>query len=168
MSLTLASFAAAIRHILQTRNDPSGREEVAALLREALQDTAFVATLFAEQAPERKVVYEDAQLGFCILAHQYSGAGDSPPHDHGPSWAIYGQAEGETFMTDWAPSGAASPGTSALVHKLRTYSLSPGVAHLYNEGAIHSPSRTGPTRLVRIEGTDLAKVARGRYTPAPE
>ena len=168
MTHTLASFAAAIRHILQTRNDPSGREEVAALLREALQDSTFLATLFGGDAPERKVVYEDPQLGFCILAHQYSGAGESAPHDHGPSWAIYGQAEGETVMTDWAPSGAASPGTPAPVKRLRTYPLSPGMAHLYNEGAIHSPSRAGPTKLVRIEGTDLAKVARGRYTPAPE
>ena len=23
------------------------------------------------------------------------------PHDHGSSWAVYGQAEGETEMTDW-------------------------------------------------------------------
>jgi len=168
MSLTLASFAQSIHDVLVAQDNPSGREKVAALLHEALQDTAFVATLFAEQALERKVVYEDAQLGFCILAHQYSGAGESPPHDHGPSWAIYGQAEGETVMTDWALLGTALPGTPALVHKLRTYSLSPGVAHLYNEGAIHSPSRAGPTKLVRIEGTDLAKVARGRYTPAPE
>lgn len=168
MTHTLASFAAAIRHILLTQDNPSGREKVAALLHEALQDTTFVATLFSERTPERKVVYEDAQLGFCILAHQYSGPGESAPHDHGPSWAIYGQAEGETVMTDWAPSGTASPGTPAPVKRLRSYPLSPGMAHLYNEGAIHSPSRAGPTKLVRIEGTDLAKVARGRYTPLPE
>jgi len=168
MSLTLAAFAQSIHPILLAQDNPAGREKVAELLRAALQDTAFIASLFGEQPAERQVVYEDPQLGFCILAHQYSGAGESPPHDHGPSWAIYGQAEGETVMTDWALLGTAVPGAPALVHKLRTYPLSPGVAHLYNEGAIHSPRRTGPTRLVRIEGTDLAKVARGRYTPAPE
>ena len=172
MTHTLASFAAAIRHILQTQNDASSREKAALLLREALQDHAFLATLFGEDTPERRVVYEDPQLGFCILVHQYSGAGDSPPHDHGPSWAIYGQAEGETVMTDWdidgTPAGTQPPGTPAFVRKLRAYPLSPGLAHVYNEGAIHSPHRTGPTKLVRIEGTDLARVKRGKYTPTAE
>ena len=47
------------------------------------------------------MLYEDPELGFTILAHGYVGAKGSKPHDHGPSWAIYGQAAGETIMTDW-------------------------------------------------------------------
>lgn len=172
MSFTLASFAQAIHQVLQAHNNPAGREQAAQLLRDALQDTAFIATLFEGDATERRVLYEDPALGFCILAHQYIGAGESPPHDHGPSWAIYGQAEGETVMTDWeidlALAGKQAPGTPAVVKKLRSYPLSPGLAHVYNEGAIHSPGRTGPTRLVRIEGTDLARIKRGKYTPAPQ
>jgi hypothetical protein len=45
----------------------------------------------------------------------------------------------------------------------RTYRLTPGVAHVYNEGDLHSPTREGPTSLVRIEGTDMSKVKRFRY-----
>lgn len=165
MSLTLASFAQSIHQVLRDQDNPAGREQVAALLRDALQDRPFIATLFDADAPERKVVYQDQELGFCILAHQYRGAGESPPHDHGPSWAIYGQAEGETVMTDWAPVGEAAPGQPRPAKPLRTYTLSPGIAHLYNEGAVHSPRRAGPTRLVRIEGTNLALVKRGRYAP---
>jgi hypothetical protein len=172
MSLTLASFAQSIRQALQARNNPAGREQAAQLLRDALGDTAFIAALFEGEASERKVLYQDPALGFCILAHQYSGAGDSRPHDHGPSWAIYGQAEGETVMTDWeidnALAGKQASGAPARVKKLRSYLLSPGLTHVYNEGAIHSPSRAGPTRLVRIEGTDLARVKRGKYTPAAQ
>ena len=163
MSHTLDAFAARVREILQKEDNPAGREKVAALLRDVLQDRAFVETLFDERSPERKVLYEDPQLGFCILAHRYTDAKNSPPHDHGPSWAIYGQADGETVMTDWALVGAPPPGQPGKVKKLREYTLIPGLAHVYNEGDLHAPSRAGPTRLIRIEGTNMERVARGRY-----
>jgi hypothetical protein len=37
---------------------------------------------------------------FCILGHVHKDAPGrlSPPRDHGPSWAIYGQAKGETTI----------------------------------------------------------------------
>jgi predicted metal-dependent enzyme (double-stranded beta helix superfamily) len=163
MSLTLHSFASSVREILQQQDNPAGRDQVAALLRDALADRAFVESLFDAGSPERKVLYEDAQLGFCILAHSYRDAKDSPPHDHGPSWAIYGQADGETVMTDWTPVDYASVEAPRKVKQLREYKLTPGIAHVYNEGDIHAPSRAGPTRLVRIEGTNMEKVPRGRY-----
>jgi predicted metal-dependent enzyme (double-stranded beta helix superfamily) len=166
MDHTLTTFAAHVRAILAKDNTPAGREQVAALLREALQDRAFVDSLFDQHSPERKVVYQDPQLGFCILAHRYTGAKSGPPHDHGPSWAIYGQADGETVMSDWQPVGDAAPGLPRQVQKLREYTLVPGDAHVYNEGDVHAPSRAGPTRLVRIEGVNLEGVARGRYAPA--
>jgi hypothetical protein len=71
------------------------------------------------------VVYEDPQLGFCILAHRYTDARNGPPHDHGPSWAIYGQADGETVMSDWAVVEPARDGGRAKVKKLRDYTLTP-------------------------------------------
>jgi predicted metal-dependent enzyme (double-stranded beta helix superfamily) len=160
MPLTLESFAAGIRRVLQEDAGPAGREQVAALLRDALHDRTFVESLFKADAPERRIVHEDPQLGFCILAHRYTDARQGPPHDHGPSWAIYGQADGETVMSDWAQ---VEPGK---VKKLREYTLTPGLAQVYNEGDIHAPSRSGPNRLVRIEGTNLERVRRGRYEPA--
>jgi hypothetical protein len=165
MPHTLHSFAAQVREVLEGDDTPSGREKVAALLRQALKDSAFVDSLFDDASPERKVVYEDAQLGFCILAHRYTGAKSSAPHDHGPSWAIYGQADGETVMTDWVLVAPAASGQPGKVKKLRDYKLTPGVAHVYNEGDLHSPSRAGPTRLVRIEGVNLEHVQRGKYEP---
>lgn len=167
MSLTLAAFAAGVRATLQEDDGPAGRERVAALLRDALQDRPFVESLFDDATPERQVVYEDPQLGFCILAHRYTDARDGGPHDHGPSWAIYGQADGATIMSDWAPVGTVSARGRAQVRKLREYTLTPGVAHLYNEGDIHAPSRAGPSRLVRIEGVNLERVRRGTYEPVP-
>jgi len=163
---TLPAFAAQVRDILKDDNTPAGRDKVAALLRDALADRPFVESLFDDASPERKVVYEDPQLGFCILAHRYTDARNGPPHDHGPSWAIYGQADGETVMSDWAVNEAAAPGQPGKVKKVREYTLAPGQAHVYNEGDVHAPSRAGPTRLVRIEGVNLEGVARGSYRPA--
>lgn len=163
MTLTLDSFAAQVRAVLQTESTPAGRDKVAALLAEALKDRTFVESLFDDASPERKVVYQDPALGFCILAHRYTDARNSPPHGHGDSWAIYGQADGETVMTDWGVVQVASAGQPAKVRKLREYTLTPGRAHVYNEGDLHAPSRSGPTRLVRLEGTNLEGVVRTKY-----
>ena len=165
MALTLAAFAAQCHAILARDGGPAGRAEVAAALREALRDEGFVAAQFGAEAPERRVVYQDPQLGFCILAHEYRGAKESPPHDHAHSWAIYGQAQGETSMSDWQVVEAPAGEQPGRVRKLRDYALRPGDAHVYNEGDVHSPGRAGPTRLIRIEGTNLEKVRRAKFRP---
>ncbi|MGZ5094894.1 MAG: hypothetical protein ACXWCY_08455 [Burkholderiales bacterium] len=165
MGHTLQSFAAQCRAILKAENNPAGRSKVSALLQDALKDEQFVASNLTEATPERKILYEDPELGFCILAHNYSGPKDSPPHDHGPSWAIYGQARGETAMSDWELVEPASSEKAGKVRKTRSYKLTPGVAHVYNERDLHSPSRAGATRLIRIEGTNMEKVKRLKFEP---
>jgi hypothetical protein len=160
---TLPSFAAQVRDILKEDNTPAGRDKVAALLRDALADRPFVESLFDDASPERKVVYEDPQLGFCILAHRYTDARNGPPHDHGPSWAIYGQAKGETEMTDYALVAPATSDKPGKAKALRTYKLTPGTAYLYNEGDLHSPRRRGPTQLIRLEGMNMDRIKRLRF-----
>ena len=101
MGITLEKFAADCHAALKTQPGTAGREKVRDLVKQALADADFVATNIPEGTAERHVLYEDAELGFTILAHGYVGPKGSKPHDHGPSWAIYGQAAGETIMTDW-------------------------------------------------------------------
>ena len=166
MSYTLEQFSAACRRILTDDRGPEGRRKVCALVQDVLKDDVFIATHLGDDGPERKILYEDPELGFCILAHVYQGARESQPHDHGPSWAIYGQARGETVMSDWAlvePPAGSAPGK---VRHVRSYTLTPGMAHVYNEGDLHSPRREGPTRLLRLEGTNMDKVRRGAYEKA--
>jgi hypothetical protein len=161
---TLEEFAAACHRLLAADPGPNGRQHVCALVRDLLKDDAFVARHLPDGAPERKILYEDPELGFCILGHVYEGARESAPHDHGPSWAIYGQARGETLMNDWEivePPRAGQPG---LVRHRRAYRLTPGMAHVYNEGDVHSPRRDGPTRLIRIEGRNMDTVGRASFT----
>jgi hypothetical protein len=163
MGYTLEQLSDECHGILKREPGPAGRTKVCGLIERALKDEAFVAKHLGPGTPERKVIYEDPELGFCILAHAYEGAKESKPHDHGPSWAIYGQASGETVMTDWErvePATAEKPGKA---RHLRDYVLKPGMARLYNEGDMHSPRRDGPTRLIRIEGMNMDKVKRLRY-----
>jgi hypothetical protein len=163
MPHTLQSFAARCHEILAAQDNPTGRDKVARQLAALLGDQDFVDAQFDDSTPERKILYEDADLGFCILAHNYRGPKDSGPHDHGPSWAIYGQAQGETAMSDYALVQAPTAGAPGKVRKTRSYQLTPGVVHVYNEGDLHSPSRAGPTRLIRIEGVNMERVERAKY-----
>lgn len=160
MGYTLEQFSAACHLILADDRGPEGRQKVRALVQDVLQDDVFLGTHLGDEAPERKILYEDPELGFCILAHVYRGAKESPPHDHGPSWAIYGQACGETVMSDWEVLEPAAEGKPGKVRRRHSYALTPGMAHVYHEGDVHSPRRDGPTRLIRIEGTNMDKVRR--------
>jgi hypothetical protein len=68
-------------------------------------------------------------------------------------------------MTDWELVEPASVDKPGKVRKVKTHTLTPGMAHVYNEGDLHSPRRTGPTRLIRIEGMNMDKVRRLSYEP---
>ena len=159
MAYTLDQFAADCRTALLKDAGPAGRERVRQCTEKACADRDFIARhLGPDVDAERTILYEDPDLHFCILGHVYKGAKTSAPHDHGPSWAIYGQATGETEMTDWR-----------LVEKpTDAYRMTPGMAHLYGEGDLHSPRREAETRLIRIEGIDLAKVKRDKYEPSAQ
>lgn len=163
MAYTLEEFAQKCHRILVEDPGPMGREKVCGVVQDVLRDEDFVHEYLDAETSERKILFEDPELGFCILAHHYEGARASNPHDHGPYWAIYGQARGETIMTDYALVEPASEGKRGKVRTVRSYSLKPGMAHLYNEGDLHAPRREGTTKLIRIEGRNLDKIRRFGY-----
>ncbi|MGE0057287.1 MAG: hypothetical protein AB7P33_19630 [Dehalococcoidia bacterium] len=166
MKRTLEQFANECKDALVAEPGPAGREKVGQLLQEVLSDQEFVDTYVGEGTPERKVLFEDPELGFTILAHGYEGARASSPHDHGPTWAIYGQAMGVTEMTEWDIVEPASKDKAGLVKVNKVYELKPGMAKVYQEGQLHSPRREDSTRLIRIEGQNMDKVGpRMAYKP---
>jgi hypothetical protein len=67
-------------------------------------------------------------------------------------------------MNDWAVIDPPRNGQPGTVRHVRAYRLTPGMAHVYNEGDVHSPRRDGPTRLIRIEGRNMDKVGRAAFT----
>ena len=167
MAYTLERFASDCRTALERDPGPAGREEVRKHVSRACLDPEFVAAhLGPDNDSPRRILHEDERHGFCILAHVHQGASESPPHDHGPSWAIYGQAAGVTEMTEWRVVSPATDGERGKVEPTRVYSMRPGDAAIYQEGDLHSPRREGDTRLVRIEGRNLDGVPRSYYDKA--
>ncbi len=161
MSYTLAQLAEDIGSKLRGSTASEVQADLCRFVQKALRDQDFLAAnIDPDQATPRKVIYEDKELGFCICSHVYNGPAASPAHDHGTSWAIYGQAEGDTEMTDWQIVKQAQGEDRALVKPLRTYDLKPGDTHFYDVGAVHSPKRDGPTKLIRIEGANLEHIRR--------
>ena len=164
MGMTMEEFGQKCHDLLKAEPGAAGRRKVCELLKTVLMDDEIVAKHFGpDNTDPRKCLYEDPELKFCIFAHVHTGAKDSPPHDHGPSWAIYGQIDGETVMNEWdlvsRPEGN-KPGKVKLNHD---YVMKRGDAHFYDVGDFHSPHRSGATKLIRIEGENLDHVKRDRY-----
>ena len=163
MAYALTQLAADIRETLKSSTGRAAKDIVCEHVSKALRDPLFLATHLKDRAPgahPREVLYEDPELGFCICGHVYDGPANGSPHDHGSSWAIYGQATGVTEMTDWRIVEAGKGDAPTLVEPVRTYDMRPGDAHLYDVGAVHSPKRAAPVKLIRIEGKNLDHVKR--------
>lgn len=152
MAYTIESFSAQVRALLQADAGPAGREKVRQLLEEVVKDKAFAQQHLGDDQPQRNVLYQDPDLGFAILGHVFKEARRTHPHDHGISWAIYGQVSGETTMDGWDIVTQATPEQRGQVKLRDSIRLLPGHARVYNEREIHSPRREGPAKLIRIEG----------------
>ncbi|WP_029147073.1 hypothetical protein [Methylophilus sp. 5] len=153
MAFTIESVAQQVRTLLLADTGPAGRERVRVYLQDVVSDQAFASEYLDDAQPQRRVLYEDAELGFAILGHVFKEARRAPPHDHGVSWAIYGQVAGVTTMDGWDVVDDAEPDGKPGTVKLRdSIELKPGHVRVYNENEIHSPRREGPAKLIRIEG----------------
>ena len=161
MSYNIENLSSDCHNAIAAENNPKGREKVRQHLEKALADPNFVEThLGPENDKDRNIIYEDPDFGFCIVAHVYEGAKASGPHDHGPTWAIYGQAIGATEMTEWKVTKKPMNDEPGICEPVKVYKMTPGVAVLCNEGVVHSPRREASTRLIRIEGQNIAKLTK--------
>jgi hypothetical protein len=153
-----AAFCSDCRAALIADDGPLGREAVRRNLERLLADDAFVADRVLPLPPGHHTLYEDADLGFVVLAHVLDEALVWPPHDHGASWAVYGQVTRYTDMSEWSRvDGGSGPGSADLV-PTRRYRLEPGQTGLYEPGAIHSIELPADTRYMRVTGTDLDRI----------
>ena len=163
MHPALERFCRACREVLDSRPGPEGRAEVARLLEQAVSDAAFRDAVFGAGEAGRRTLYQDPELGFCVLVYDMDEPRVSPPHDHGPSWAIYAQAEAHTDMTEYARAdGGTGPGPAKL-RELRRYRLAPGQAGVFDIGAIHRIDYPAGARFVRVTGEDMERVPRLKY-----
>jgi predicted metal-dependent enzyme (double-stranded beta helix superfamily) len=84
----------------------------------------------------------------------------SPPHDHGTSWAVYGQTAGYTDMTIWE---AADQGTG--FGPVRSFRLEPGQAGLFDVREIHSIQYPAASKFIRVTGADMSQETRRVFDP---
>jgi hypothetical protein len=162
MPYDLDQFIADCRETLSRDPGPAGREAVRARLERLLANQDFVQATVGEDVPlGLRVLYEDKEMGFQILAHVNDKARKSPPHDHGESWAIYGQATGHTDMIEWERTDNGSD--RAELKEIKRYRLTPGHAGIYENGAIHSIDYPDRARFIRVTGTNLDKIIRVRF-----
>jgi predicted metal-dependent enzyme (double-stranded beta helix superfamily) len=161
MAYGLDQFIADCKATLTRDPGPAGRQQVLQNLERLLKNEDFVAEYCGDDQPTGiKVLYEDPTLGFQVLSHVMGKARVSPPHDHGKSWAIYGQAKQYTDMTEWQREDDGSDPNRAKLKPIKTYRLNPGQAGIYQDGAIHSIDYPDNARFVRVTGTDLDKIER--------
>jgi len=163
MAYELDQFISDCRSILARDPGPQGREEVRTQLEHLLQNPDFIRRHAGEDTPRGlHVLYEDPDLGFQILAHINDKARVSPPHDHGESWAIYGQAALYTDMIEWEREDGGDS-THAKLKPVKKYRLSPGHAGIYQDGKIHSIDYPDHSRFIRVTGTNLDRIHRVRF-----
>ena len=161
MAYELDQFIADCRTSLARDPGPRGREQVRANLERLLANPDFIAKYCGDDQPRGlKVLYEDEKLGFQVLAHINDKARVSPPHDHGASWAIYGQATKYTDMTEWEREDDGRDPKHAKLKPAKKYRLTPGKAGIYQDGKIHSIDYPDYARFVRVTGTNLDKIDR--------
>jgi hypothetical protein len=167
MAYDLDQFIADCKATLARDGGPAGRDQVKRDLERLLANPDFVRQYCGDDVPRGlKLLYEDDALGFQVLAHINDKARVSQPHDHGASWAIYGQATKYTEMTEWEREDDGSDPTHARLKPVKKYRLNPGQAGIYQDGAIHSIDYPDNARFVRVTGTNLDRIDRIRIDPA--
>jgi hypothetical protein len=163
MAYELEQFIADCRASLKRDPGPAGREQVRVNLEKLLHNKDFVEKYCGDKVERGlKVLYEDPELKFQVLAHINDKARVSPPHDHGESWAIYGQAALWTDMIEWKRLDDGRDPKHAKLEPEKKYRLTPGHAGIYQNGAIHSIDYPDKSRFVRVTGTNLDNINRIR------
>lgn len=171
MAYTLEDFCSEARNSLTSEPGRDGLEEVRQHLEKLLSNKDFVAKHLGPNSKNgTRKLFEDKDNGFCILAHLRGDqpAKESPPHDHGSSWAIYGQATEYSDIADWERRDDGGQEGHAELERVKDYRLDQACAHIYDIGDIHSVNPAPNARFIRVTGTDLTKVERLRFEPDAE
>lgn len=164
MSYEFDQFIVDVRGTLQRGAGPANLESVRQRLTQLLANSAFVERICGPGAAGGlHRLHIDDQLGFEVLAHVNDKARKSPPHDHGESWAIYGQAIGYTDMTEYRRVDDGSKREQAKLEQTRRYRLNPGEAGVFSGSAIHAIDYPDKSRFIRVTGTNLDAIERLAY-----
>ena len=166
MAYSLDRFCTDCRRALKADPGEGGHEAVRHNLENLLADKDFVAAHCGPQAEAGiRTIYRDKETDFNVLVHVYEAGKTGPPHDHGTSWAVYGQVAEYTDMTAWKRLDDGSKEGEAKLERAGTVRLEPGMAGTFEVGDIHSIHFPDGARFMRVTGTDLDAIPTQRYDP---
>lgn len=166
MAYTLEQFCGDCRAIIKAApRVEAGLPQIAEKLKQLLVNPAFVAATFQDDTPPgKRELYHDPETDFYVMAHvQQQGKGGSP-HSHGDSWAIYGNARGQTNMKEWRRVNPESE-DHAVLEVSEQYAIGPGQSRAYGPGVIHSTAHPEKAWVIRITGGDLDRIPRFHFRP---
>ncbi|MBI77142.1 MAG: hypothetical protein CMM53_05085 [Rhodospirillaceae bacterium] len=164
MASAFDQFCKDTQKVLKDHKGREGRKMVQLNLEKLLNSPEFVeAECGLDAKPGIRTIYRDKETGFNVLVHVYKDGKKGPPHDHGHSWAVYGQAMEWTDMTLWKRKDDGTRAGFADLEKLETFRLTPGKAGIFEVGEIHSIHFPDGARFVRVTGTDLDAIPTNRF-----
>jgi hypothetical protein len=150
-----------------SRKGIGGIQEIAERLRPLLRDPAFAARAFPDESMRKRTLFHDPETGVYVYAHIHEGPKRGKPHSHGASWAIYGNIQGITNMTEWRRVNPESE-EGAVLKAVKHYPLGPGDSRAYPPHVIHSTEHPAKALVIRITGCDLANIPRYSFDSAKD
>lgn len=163
MAYTLEQFCGDVRAMLKEDASRDGVDRIRKEMSRLITDPDFVKQHFHNEVPYGvRSLYVDPELGFHVLGYRAEKTRTSPAHDHGDSWALYGQVRDYTEMTEYERLDDGSDPGQAKLRVASQYKLQPGEVGLYWATRLHSTYTPANCCYLRVAGTDLEKRPRVR------
>jgi hypothetical protein len=163
MAYTLQQFCADSHAALKAHPLDDALKAIAAKLGDLLKNEDFVKATFSADTPAgERELFHDPELDFYVLAHVQDGGKRGTPHSHGNSWAIYGNIDGVTKMTEYKRTNPESE-EAAILEVTDAYGIGAGQTRGYGPGMIHSTEHPEKCWVIRITGTDLDVLPRYKF-----
>lgn len=166
---SLSEFVRDVRNVVSTCSGPKAQAlEVARLMEQLLSEPEFLRQeMAAPRAQQNRYcpLYEDPDSGFMVLAHWQPPGHETPPHNHGPCWVVYGVYENVIEMTRYQRlDNGKEPGVARLKSS-RSYELGRGEVNFFVPGDIHSTRNPSSnlSMILRVTQKDLTKISRERF-----
>ncbi len=159
MSYELNDFIADCRDAIDIGGKSYDLERIRQCAEKIAKNSTFVEAYFGQEAEiGTHTLHQDQDRDFMILTHIKDTGFDSPPHDHGASWAVYCQIEKYVDMCEYDRQDDGTIEGQAELVQTNSYRLNPGQAGFFDAFEIHSISVPNKARFMRITGTDLSRL----------
>jgi len=166
---SLTEFVNDVKHVISIHSGPKAQAlEVGRLMEQLLSEPEFLRQEMAVPKVQRNrycPLYEDPDSGFMVLAHWQPAGHQTPPHNHGPYWVVYGVYENVIEMTRYQRLDSGKELRVARLKSSRSYELERGEVNFFVPGDIHStrnPSLNS-SLILRVTQKDLTKISRERF-----